>query len=257
MKSDDVQSLLLKALTSQDVDARLGWGQHYLGEHVRSLAPANDQPTRDEIMAGYWSLAAQGLAYIDLDHNSQENWSLRLTEAGVAAAGDNDANPDDPAGYLRRLFASAPGISATTRLYIDEAVRSYYNRAYVACTAMLGVAAESAFVDMAESFVTWAPPSASKLRKLLDNPRANYVERFGEFRKKIEELRSRVSPDLRDGLDIHLSAVLDLLRTTRNDAGHPTGRTFGRDDCFSALRVFERLARRMYALKAFFERGTA
>jgi len=51
---------------------------------------------------------------------------------------DDHANPDDPAGYLRRLFAGAPGISVTTRLYIDDAVKTYYNRAYLACTAMLG-----------------------------------------------------------------------------------------------------------------------
>ncbi len=257
MKSDELQSLLLKALMSRDVDSRLGWGQHYLAEHVRSLAPPADQPKRHEIMAAYWSLAAQGLAYIDLDQSAPENWNLRLTEAGVAAAKDDDANPDDPAGYLRRLFVSAPGISDTTRLYIDEAVKTYYYRAYLACTAMLGVAAESMFIDVAEAFVAWAGPPAAKLRKLLDNPRANYVDRFREFRKKIEELKSRIPSQDRDGLDIHLSSVLDLLRASRNDAGHPTGRKFDRDDCFTALRVFERLARRMYALKAFFEQPVA
>jgi len=257
MKSDELQSLLLKALMSRDVDSRLGWGQHYLAERVRSLAPATDQPRRHEIMAAYWSLAGQGLAYIDLDQNAPENWNLRLTAAGVAAANDDYTNPDDPAGYLRRLFAAAPGISDRTRLYIDDAVKTYYNRAYLACTAMLGVAAESTFVDVAETFVTWAGPSADKLRKLLDNPRANYTDRFGEFRKKLEEVKSRVPSELRDGLDVHLSSVLDLLRAARNDAGHPTGRSFDRDDCFTALRVFERLARRMYGLKAFFEQPTA
>jgi len=67
MKSDELQSLLLKTLTQRDVDSRLGHGEYYLAEHVKALAPPDDQPRRHEIMAAYWSLAAQGLAYIDLD----------------------------------------------------------------------------------------------------------------------------------------------------------------------------------------------
>jgi hypothetical protein len=208
-------------------------------------------------MAAYWSLAAQGLAYIDLDQNAPENWNLRLTQAGAAAANDQFANPDDPAGYLRQLFASAPNISGTTRLYIDEAVKTYYNREYVACTAMLGVAAESTFLDLAAAYARWAGAVGDKLKKLLENPRVSYVERFMEFRKRIEEQKSQLPAELRDGLDIHFGSVLDLLRASRNEAGHPTGRNFDRDDCFSALRVFERLARRMYTLKSWLEQQTA
>jgi hypothetical protein len=50
--------------------------------------------------------------------------------------------------------------------------------------------------------------------------------------------------------------VLDLLRANRNDAGHPTGIQLEREDCFVNLRIFARLAERMYALKSFFV-GTA
>jgi hypothetical protein len=257
MRSDELQSLILKALSEPNVDTRLGWGQLYLGEHVRALAPPGDQPSRGEIMAAYWSLAAQGLAYIDLDQNAPENWNLRLTEAGAAAANDDYANPDDPAGYRRKLFAAAPGLSETTRLYIDEAVKTYYNREYVACTAMLGVAAESTFLDLAAAYARWAGASGEKLQKLIINVRTSYIERFTEFRKRIEEHKSQLPAEMRDGLDIHFSSVLDLLRASRNEAGHPTGHNFNRDDCFSALRVFERLARRMYALKAWLEQQTA
>lgn len=252
MRSDEVQSLLLRVL-ERPGDHRLGRGRHYLAEAVRALSPGGDKPTQQQILAAYWSLVAQGLAYIDMDQPAPENWDLRLTPAGVAAVRDEEINPDDPAGYLRTLYANVPALGTAVRVYIDEAVKTYYSRAYFACTVMIGVAAEAAFLEVAEPFVRWSRPPAEKLEKLLANPRANYVEKFGEFRKKLEEQRNRLPSEARDALDINLSAVLDLLRAARNDAGHPTGRSFGRDDCFTALRVFERLARRMYELKTVFE----
>lgn len=252
MRFDQVQSLLLRALATPG-DHRLGRGRHYLAEAVRSLAPQGDTPNQQQILAAYWSLVAQGLAYIDISQPAPENWDLNLTPAGQAALRDEEVNPDDPAGYLRTLYTNVPTLGVTVRMYVDEAVRTYYSRAYLACTVMIGVAAEAAFLDAAAAFIPWSTPPADKLKKLLTNPRANYVDRFGEFRKKLEEQKNRLPPDVRDALDIHMSAVLDLLRASRNDAGHPTGRPFHRDDCFTALRVFERLARRMYQLKAVFE----
>lgn len=217
------------------------------------MVSQSDRPSQGQILAAYWSLVAQGLAYIDIEQPTPENWSLELTAAGLAAVQDQEINPDDPAGYLQRLFASIPDAGATVRRYIDEAVRTYYNRAYLACTVMLGVAAEAAFLEVAEAFLQWSSPPAVNLQKLLEKPRTNYIDKFIEFRRKLDEQKSRLSPDLRDGLDIHLSSVLELLRTSRNDAGHPSGVSFDRDDCFAGLRVFERLARRMYGLKKQFE----
>lgn len=55
------------------------------------------------VMEAVWALIGQGLAYIDYSQSAAENWALHLTEAGLAAARDEEATPDDPAGYLRRL----------------------------------------------------------------------------------------------------------------------------------------------------------
>ena len=180
MKSQEVQSLLLKALASVG-DRRLGGGRHYLAEAVRGMAPGTDVPTQRQIFAAYWSLVSQGLAYIDMDQPAPENWTLELTPSGLAAFRDQEINPDDPAGYVKHLYEVVPGLAATVRLYIDEAVNTYYRRSYLACTVMLGVAAEAAFFDVAESFVGWANPPVEKLKKLLQNPRADYVTKFVEW----------------------------------------------------------------------------
>src|SRR5436190_10829707 len=102
MTSSQVQRLLLRVLAKPG-DSRLGKGRHYLAERVQTAAGEGQQPSVQQIMAAVWSLLAQGLAYIDYSQPAPENWELRLTEAGAAAAADRHPNPDDPAGYLARL----------------------------------------------------------------------------------------------------------------------------------------------------------
>lgn len=86
---------------------------------------------------------------------------------------------------------------------------------------MLGVASERAFTVLAETFVVARADDAGQLAGLLENPRTSYNARFREFRKRLEPLRSALPPDLVDVLT--LDAIADLLRVTRNAAGHPTG----------------------------------
>ena len=47
-------------------------------------------------MEAVWALVGQGLAYIDYSQSAVENWSLHLTDAGHAAADDEEVNPDNP-----------------------------------------------------------------------------------------------------------------------------------------------------------------
>ena len=64
-------------------------------------------------------------------------------------------------------------------------------------------------------------------------------------------LNYHLLPDeLSDGLDLNISAVADLLRAVRNDAGHPTGRRLDRGDCFVHLQMFLRYMQKLYGLQA-------
>ena len=52
---------------------------------------------------------------------------------------------------------------------------------------------------------------------------------------------------------IHPTAVLQLIRLIRNDAGHPTGRQIDREDAFNHLAIYARANKRLYALMRFFK----
>jgi hypothetical protein len=247
-----LQRVMLKILQSGG-DTRLGRGQHYLADAVRRSLPDERVPPQ-LVLQTIWALVAQRLAYIDFSQSAPDNWYLRLTDAGNAAVLDEEFNPDDPSGYLSALMNKIPEMSSDTKTYASEAIHAYNAQLYLASSVMLGVASEAAFLELAWAFAAILEGKVkTNLENLLARPNSAAVAKFNEFRKRLETYRPRLPAEFADGLDLWLSSVLDLLRTYRNDAGHPTGRRIDRSDCFINLRCFARYAEKMYRLKSHFE----
>jgi hypothetical protein len=251
-----IQTLLLKLLQSQ-TDSRLGRGQWYLSEKLKDECNKvyNIRVSSQEIMATFWALVGQGLAYIDFSQSAVENWTLHLTRSGIAAASDEEGNPDNVEQYLSRLKSSIPTVSKIVIEYARESVISYNNRCYLASAVMLGVSSEAAFQEMAMSFCNWLQDGKEKekLSEILTNSKQNYISKFGEFRKRVEKYKPDLPQDISDGMSLSFDSILDLLRIFRNEAGHPTGKKYTRDDAFINLQMFLRYLQKMYALKEYFD----
>ena len=246
MTSAEVQSLLLRVLAAGG-DTRLGRGRHYFSEAVIAVSPPQNRATYRQVMEGVWSLIGQGLAYIDYSQPAAENWSLYLTEAGRAAASDEEVTPDDPGGYLRRLIVEIPEVTPLVKSYAEEALLAYNARLYRASAVMLGVASEAAVLEVALALAgVMNDTEAKPYLETIHARKQNFVAKFEVFAQKLRSKKSLLPEDL---ADLTLNAVTDLLRVSRNDAGHPTGRGVDRDDCFIHLRMFVRYARKLYSLK--------
>ena len=120
---------------------------------------------------------------------------------------------------------------------------------------MLGVAAERAFLIMARSYAASSVVGASAMDKELAKPRSNYFALWTEFRKRIEPVRY----DLPDGLadPLTLDAIADLIRLTRNEVGHPTGRKIDEDTARVHLTIAPVYLRKMQRLLAHFATSPA
>ncbi len=255
MTNAELQTMLLRVLASNspNLDRRLGRGQHYLMEHIQQMSEPQSKLSSAAFMEAAWSLVGQGLAYIDFRQSAVENWELRLTEAGRAAAKDEEYNPNSAGSFLARVESAVPDASEVVMQYAREAVNAYTARCYLASTVMLGVASEAAFLEMARAFVAWLPTGeGTKLSEMIERKGSNFVGKFDEFRKRVEPRKSSLPDELADGMALTLDAVADLLRINRNEAGHPTGKKIDRDDAFISLQMFARYLQRLYALKAFF-----
>jgi hypothetical protein len=246
--NSEIQTLLLKILAAGG-DSRLGGGHAYLAERVQAAAPPGQGPGAQDIMAGVWSLISQGLAFIDYSQSAPENWDLRLTESGRAVVADKHPNPDDPAGYLTRLRAS-DGLSTIVLDYATEALHAYNARLYRAAAVMIGVASEAAVLQAAQGLARFLHDAERKqYLEQLQSPKLNTVAKFQLFQQKMRSHVADLPPKLTEGVDLTVHSVGDLLRTFRNDAGHPTGVAVMREDAFTLLQMFVRYATRLALLK--------
>ncbi len=231
-------------------DRRLGMGRHYLYPAIQDQSA--EAVSQLQVMQMLWEMLAEGLLYVNYSQPAPENWAWELTERGRRAAANGEYEPSDPGGYLDRLRARIAGLDELVLLYAAEALQAYGAGCYLASSVMIGVASERAFQLVGEAFAKWLPETEEqKFRQTVDNPSRTYSAKFGEFRKRLEPHKPQLPADFGENMALTLDSVLDLLRITRNEAGHPTGRRIEREDAYINLQMFARYLERMFELRGF------
>lgn len=249
----DILPYALRALAEPHAtEYRIRANDGYLAQRIAEMTGGKTRLGSRQTMELVWTLVSRGLGYIDTSQPSPEYWTIELTERGRQALDDSASNPDDVPAYLKKVAEDVPGLSATAKLYLDEALRCYSTENHLAATMMLGVATEAVFYDTALPFSAWVPDgSGAKLRELLERPGAAFVHKFTEFQKRVAVHKSAFPADLAQNVDLSMNSLLELIRLARNDVGHPTGTRVTRESCFQYLVVFPLLAGRLYAIQAF------
>lgn len=208
--------------------------------------------SQSEVWETLWRLVSEGLIYLDTagQGSGSDNWRWCLSADGNRVVSGGTWEPRDPDGYLARIRREIPDLDQLVELYLTEALHSYNARCYLATSVMLGVAAERAFLAMAKSYGSSTMPGARTIAKELERSRSNYFALWLEFRKRIDPVRQ----DLPDGLGdaLTLDAIADLIRLTRNEAGHPTGRLIDADTALVHLTIAPMYLRKMQLLSAHF-----
>lgn len=243
-----IRSDILEHLATPHAEAR--HGDPYFPAEVRKRAGCKEH----ELWEALWGLVGEGLIFLDPDGqggaSSRDNWRWRLSAVGLQAANGGSWEPRDQEGFLRRLRREVPKLDPIVYRYVEEALRAFNARGFLAASVMLGVASEQAFLQLARTVASARGADARKLTVALDNPRASQHNRFIELRKVLEPLRNELPHDLADNLT--LDAVSDLLRITRNEAGHPTGAAIDEDTARTHLLIAGGYLKRMALLQRHF-----
>jgi hypothetical protein len=244
----DLRSSVLQHLATPGTDSR--FNDAYM---VTPLARQTGCAPH-EVWEALWGLVAEGLVYLYPNRQpSPDNWQWRLSKIGISAATGGSWDPHDAENYLGRLRKHTPPLDAAALDYVEEALRAFNARCYLAASVMLGVASERVFEGVAWSAIKALGPSATKLRQAMENPRTSQAARFTALRAALEPHRGGLPQGLADNLT--LDAVAELLRITRNDAGHPTGAVVDEDTAYTHLQMGARYLQKMTSLQAHFDRS--
>jgi len=246
----EIRTRVLQHLGTPHAESR--FAEAYL---VRSISEVAD--CRPHVVwEALWGLVGDGLVYLDSagQGSSTDNWQWKLSRIGIQAISGGTWEPRDPDGYLNRLRRHSPSIDPVAIRYLSEALSAFNARCYLATSVILGVASERVVDGLARAVLDKRGDSAKRLRQALENPRASQLSRFTEMRKQLEPIRIELPGGLAD--TVTLDAVADLLRVTRNEAGHPTGADIDEDTAYTHLQMAARYIQKMTDLQEHLREST-
>ena len=154
----------------------------------------------------------------------------------------------DVSTYSELLQKQIPSIDSVTLLYLKEALQSFRSGCILSSSVMLGVAAEHTFellLDVVRQSSRAARfSSIAKERSLL--PKVN------KFKTLLDQMD--LPPNIKEDLDTHFTGIISIIRTFRNQSGHPTGQIIDREQAYVLLNLFVPYGKKMYQLMDYFRK---
>ena len=90
--------------------------------------------------------------------------------------------------------------------------------------------------------------SNEKKQRFDDDAQGSIKRVYDSIWKKLDPVREQMPESLRDSLQVELDGIFGLIRKTRNEAGHPTGRSIEREEAEALLLLFPTHAKTVFSL---------
>lgn len=216
--------------------------------HCPSL-PANDWAVFHEV---FWDLFRQGIITPGINDSSLEFPHFSVSQFGrKILENENTYFFHDLSTYTTLMKSNVPDINDTTLLYLQEAMQSFKSGCMLAATVMLGVASEHSFLLLLESAhanSTYGSnfANAAKQRTIL--------QKFRKFKAALDQhVMADLPSEIKEDLDIDFAGILSVIRTFRNESGHPTGKILEREQAYVLLQMFVPYCKKIYQLIDFFK----
>jgi hypothetical protein len=174
---------------------------------------------------------------------------LRVTEYGEKCLEKGELLPHDQNGYLTRLKSACPSIDDVVVMYLAEALGTFRTGNYLATAVMVGVASEQVLNLLADAVrdALSTPEKQEKFKREMSKFRAK--QKHDAIIARLNSSATALPSGLREDLELHLQASYNaIIRPTRNDVGHPTGRRLDRAEANVLLMLFPKYCETAYQL---------
>jgi hypothetical protein len=216
-------------------------GQIFGGGHA--VPSAKDCETFLEL---FWSLFREGVITLGLNDSNREFPFFRLTGFGRGVV--ERRQPyffHDVDSYETVIKAEIPAIDAVTLLYLKEAMQSFRVGCVLSATVMLGVATEHTFLLLMETIAN--NPSHRTTFANVEQQRT-ILQKVNKFKNILDQQLGSLPSAIKEDLETQFVGILSIIRTFRNQSGHPTGKIIDREQAFVLLHLFIPYCKKMYQL---------
>ena len=125
----------------------------------------------------------------------------------------------------------------------------------LASVVMVGVAAENMLLRLGSSVHSAldSPQKKTKFEIATKDKRAKKLH--DEILSRLRSPSTQLPAELESMLTQHVDGIYDLIRRTRNDVGHPTGRRIDRSETHALLLLFPTYCKTVHDLMAWLEKN--
>lgn len=265
LSHEELRSLFIEALAVLEGPSEIVEFRHLLGKVAcrKGIVPDPNGPSPNHdaryilnrndvarIQDVLWDLIIEGVVRPGLgDSNGNSDLPFfHVTEYGAVHIKNGTGSPHDPDGYFRRLKSDIQSIDPVITTYLNECLHSFRIGCLLSSAVMLGCASEKAFLLLVDNYLKALPTAKSDaFRAKIEG---KFIKKqFDEFNKMLEgNLRGQLPAELCDSLNNILTGIFEMIRSERNDSGHPTGKTPSREVAFANISVFPGYLKRIYEL---------
>jgi len=210
-----------------------------------------DAQDKETLLELFWDLFRQGIITLGLNDNNRAFPFFRPTKLGQQIAQGQAAYFfHDVSSYEAAIRKEVPDMNDVTLLYLKEAMQAFRSGCMLSATVMLGVAVEHTFMlllEVLEGNTTHRKTFASVFTE------RTLLQKFNKFRNLLEPMLKTFPSEIREDLDTHFAGILSVIRTFRNQSGHPTGKIIDREQTFVLLQLAIPYCRKQYQLMKFFK----
>lgn len=212
--------------------------------------PSLSSNDRDLFLEIFWDLFRQGIITLGADDHNPEFPFFRVTAAGEKILeGQRPYFFHDVTSYERVILSMVPGIDPITMIYLKEAMQAFLSGCLLSSSVMLGVATEHSFLKLLE--VIEGNRTCSKTYQKAFSQRT-ILQKFNKFRNILEQNTANLPVNIKEDLDTNLGGILSMIRTFRNESGHPSGKIITREQTYVLLQLFIPCCKKIYELIEYF-----
>ena len=203
----------------------------------------------------FWDLFRQGIITLGLNDTNRQFPFCRISHFGKKLLQHQDAYFfHDVSGYTDLIRKNVPKIDAVTLLYLQEAMQAFRSGCILSATVMLGVATEPTFLLLLEKMER---NPECKGRFTTVKKQKTILQKVNKFKNVLDQQSKSLPLGIREDIDTHFAGILSIIRTFRNESGHPTGKIIDREQAYVLLQLFVPYCKKMYQLMEYFRGFTA
>ena len=204
--------------------------------------------TKDSLEELLWQYINAGIIVKDFKtnlSNEPKEDIFHVTPWGLSVLNDIKPSPYDYEEFLRDL---SPFINEETSFYLVQSLECFNKYLFIPSAIMLGIAAENIILDISD-IAEKKLAVKDKYRKLLKDNRFNITGHIIAISDFVLPQKQNMPDDLINNLDKEYNCFFEIIRLSRNEAGHPSEIKINRDEAYANYIVFRRFCKKAYELK--------